>query len=93
MLKCSSGWGHHLVCNKRYHFLLPLRADSEEYCALVELQREKHSLHGVFHSNGYGHLLYIGGLETGSLLAGYEIMEFWDRLCVGLGARFEYHKT
>ncbi|KAL2545738.1 PHD finger protein MALE STERILITY 1 [Forsythia ovata] len=44
-------------------------------------------MHGVFHTNGFGHLLCINGLETGSDLAGYQIMEFWDRLCTGLGAR------
>ncbi|XP_031383441.1 PHD finger protein MALE STERILITY 1 [Punica granatum] len=46
-----------------------------------------HSLHGVFHSNGFGHLLCINGVEGGSELAGFQIMDFWDRLCTGLRAR------
>lgn len=41
----------------------------------------------MFHSNGFGHLLCINGSKTMSGLTGYQIMEFWDRLCSGLGAR------
>ncbi|KAL6505900.1 hypothetical protein OROHE_023279 [Orobanche hederae] len=85
------GWGHHhMICNKKYHFVLPAKTgSSRQYCKsnVIELQREGHSLHGVFHSNGFGHLLCINGSETGSDLAGYQIMDFWDRLCFGLGAR------
>lgn len=79
-----------MICNKKYHFLLPSKAGVVEYCRsnVIEFQGESHSLHGVFHSNGLGHLLCINGSEAGSELAGYQIMEFWDRLCSGLGARF-----
>lgn len=79
-----------MICNKKYHFLLPSKAGCVEYCRsnVIEFQGEGHSLHGVFHSNGFGHLLCINGSQTGSDLAGYQIMEFWDRLCSGLGARF-----
>ncbi|KAM2329852.1 hypothetical protein ACFX1X_020758 [Malus domestica] len=52
---------------------------------LVEL--EGHMLHGVFHSNGFGHLLCVNGVETGYDLAGHQILDFWDRLCTGLRAR------
>jgi hypothetical protein len=52
---------------------------------LIEL--EGHMMHGVFHSNGFGHLLCVNGLETGSNLGGNQIMEFWNRLCNGLQAR------
>ncbi|CAI9785514.1 unnamed protein product [Fraxinus pennsylvanica] len=45
-----------------------------------------YTMHGAFHTNGFGHLLCINGLEMGSDLAGYQFMEFWDRLCTGLGA-------
>ncbi|XP_009775431.1 PHD finger protein MALE STERILITY 1 [Nicotiana sylvestris] len=105
------GWGNHLICNKKYHFLLPskdtiaacLRYDhqggnnnqntnytdgeirSKSSSNLIEL--EGHIMHGVFHSNGFGHLLCINGLETGSDLPGHSIMDFWDRLCIGLRAR------
>ncbi|KAH0990860.1 hypothetical protein GBA52_002343 [Prunus armeniaca] len=114
------GWGQHMVCNKKYHFVLP-SADTMVAAAaclnckggkvsssvgnggilvdtaaingnagnssnsLVEL--EGHMMHGVFHSNGFGHLLCVNGLETGSDLAGHQILEFWDRLCTGLRAR------
>ncbi|XP_028754978.1 PHD finger protein MALE STERILITY 1-like [Neltuma alba] len=52
---------------------------------LIEL--EGHMMQAVFHSNGFGHLLSVNGLETGSDLAGHQIMDFWDRLCTGLQAR------
>lgn len=106
-----------MVCNKKYHFVLP-SADTMVAAAaclnckgakvsssvgnggtaaingnagnssksLVEL--EGHMMHGVFHSNGFGHLLCVNGLETGSDLAGHQILEFWDRLCTGLRARY-----
>ncbi|KAG8382650.1 hypothetical protein BUALT_Bualt05G0099400 [Buddleja alternifolia] len=82
------GWGHHMICNKKYHFLLPSKVGSGDCKSnMIELQGEGHSMHGVFHSNGFGHLLCVNGSETRSDLAGYQIMEFWDRLCSGLGAR------
>ncbi|GJR20434.1 hypothetical protein Tco_0968961 [Tanacetum coccineum] len=46
-----------------------------------------HTMHGVFHSNGFGHLLCVNGLETGSDLAGHLILDFWSRLCACLQAR------
>ncbi|KAK3020775.1 hypothetical protein RJ639_045847 [Escallonia herrerae] len=96
------GWGNHLICNKKYHFLVSSKEtvatcfgyyegnSNESYSGtgkfnLVEFQG--HVMHGVFHSNGFGHLLCINGVEMGSDLAGYQIMEFWDRLCTGLQAR------
>ncbi|CAN4080994.1 unnamed protein product [Withania somnifera] len=102
------GWGNNLICNKRYHFLLPSK---DTFAACVEggqknnrdnniggeiirsksnlIDIEGHMMHGVFHSNGFGHLLCINAsLETASSdLPGHSIMDFWDRLCIGLGAR------
>ncbi|EPS70707.1 hypothetical protein M569_04052 [Genlisea aurea] len=53
-----------------------------------ELESATHLLHGVIHANGYGHLLRINGREGGSrVLPGRIIMNFWDRLCISLGAR------
>ncbi|KAK4259138.1 hypothetical protein QN277_005504 [Acacia crassicarpa] len=52
---------------------------------LIEL--EGHMMQAVFHSNGFGHLLSVNGLETGSDLSGHQIMDFWDRLCTALQAR------
>ncbi|XP_027913349.1 PHD finger protein MALE STERILITY 1 [Vigna unguiculata] len=96
------GWGNHLICNKKYHFVLPSKEalgscrNCEGCCEgsatvnngkskLIELQG--HMMHGVFHSNGFGHLLCVNGLEMGSNLAGNQIMDFWNRLCKGLQAR------
>ncbi|XP_039037028.1 PHD finger protein At1g33420-like [Hibiscus syriacus] len=45
-------------------------------------------MHGVVHSNGYGHLLVVNGREGGSeFLSGSQIMNFWDRLCSVLSVR------
>lgn len=95
-----------MICNKKYHFLLPTKDTVAAYlnCEgnsnnnragsangksnLLELQG--HIMHGVFHSNGYGHLLSVNGVEMGSDLAGHHIMEFWDRLCTGLRARLVF---
>ncbi|OAY25374.1 PHD finger protein MALE STERILITY 1 [Manihot esculenta] len=95
------GWGHHLICNKKYHFVLPSKDTVIAFlnCEgnfdgaismkgrfnIVEFQG--HIMHGVFHSNGFGHLLCVNGMEAGSNLSGRQIMEFWDRLCNGLRAR------
>ena len=92
----SSGWGHNMVCNKKYHFILPSKNmmaaflncggnDEAVKSNLVELKG--HIMHGVFHSNGFGHLLCLNGVETGSDLTGQHLMHFWDRLCTGLRAR------
>lgn len=90
-----------MICNKKYHFVLPSKETmmAASSCSnnsnprlslslslrLVEL--EGHILHGVFHSNGFGHLLSLNGLEMGSTLPGYLVMDFWDRLCNALKAR------
>ncbi|KAF5748094.1 putative DNA binding protein [Tripterygium wilfordii] len=97
------GWGDNLICNKKYHFVLPSKDtvtacfNCERGCDgvtstlmkgksnIVELQG--HIMHGVFHSNGFGHLLCVNGVEMGSELAGHQVMKFWDRLCTGLRAR------
>lgn len=61
--------------------------EKESLAHLVELQG--HVLHGFFHSNGFGHLLSLNGIESGSDLTGHQVMELWDRLCTGLKARYE----
>ena len=61
--------------------------DFEDWVYL-QLENTTHLLHGVIHSNGYGHLLRVNGREGGSrVLSGFHIMNFWDRLCKSLGAR------
>ncbi|KAL2635890.1 hypothetical protein R1flu_007369 [Riccia fluitans] len=52
------------------------------------LEARTHLLHGLVHSNGYGHLLRVNGREGGSqTLSGRELMDLWDRLCKMLRAR------
>ncbi|XWS21994.1 hypothetical protein CRYUN_Cryun30bG0105500 [Craigia yunnanensis] len=46
-----------------------------------------HLLHGVIHSNGYGHLLTINGRGGSNILSGFHIMNFWNRLCIALSVR------
>ncbi|KAE8662810.1 PHD finger protein [Hibiscus syriacus] len=62
--------------------------DDVEEWVYNQLEDTTHLLHGVIHSNGYGHLLRINGREGGSrVLSGYHIMDFWDRLCKTLAVR------
>ncbi|CAI5481008.1 unnamed protein product, partial [Closterium sp. Yama58-4] len=52
------------------------------------LESQTHLLHGVIHTNGYGHLLRINGRERGSrLVTGRQLMGLWDRICTMLNAR------
>uniref|UniRef100_A0A7N0UAT1 Uncharacterized protein n=1 Tax=Kalanchoe fedtschenkoi TaxID=63787 RepID=A0A7N0UAT1_KALFE len=45
-------------------------------------------LHGMIHSNGYGHLLTLNGREGGSKsVSGSDMMNFWDRLCGALSVK------
>ncbi|ERM99751.1 hypothetical protein AMTRI_Chr11g102060 [Amborella trichopoda] len=65
-----------------------MNEDDMEDWAYLQLQDPTHLLHGVVHSNGYGHLLRVNGREGGSkFLSGCEIMDFWDRLCTILRVR------
>ncbi|CAI5969881.1 unnamed protein product [Closterium sp. NIES-65] len=52
------------------------------------LESQTHLLHGVIHTNGFGHLLRINGRERGSrLVTGRQLMGLWDRICTMLNAR------
>ncbi|MQL83399.1 hypothetical protein Taro_015899 [Colocasia esculenta] len=95
------GWSGHPVCGKRYHFIIrndsgascttcnyEMSADDLEDWAYLQLGDSTHLLHGVVHTNGYGHLLRINGREGGSkCLTGCVVMDFWDRLCKMLRVR------
>lgn len=92
----SVGWGHHMICNERFHFLLPSKnATSEKIKVSIQglLQKDANAsksslMHAVLHSNGYGHLLHINGFEGGSdFLSGHQILDFWDRICTALQVR------
>ncbi|RZC88140.1 hypothetical protein C5167_015944 [Papaver somniferum] len=62
--------------------------DELEDWVYLQLGTTTHLLHGVVHSNGFGHLLRVNGKEGGSkLLSGCDIMNFWDRLCTTLRVR------
>uniref|UniRef100_A0A1D1YVC0 PHD finger protein At1g33420 n=1 Tax=Anthurium amnicola TaxID=1678845 RepID=A0A1D1YVC0_9ARAE len=59
-----------------------MSADDLEDWAYLQLGDSTHLLHGVIHTNGYGHLLRVNGREGGSkFLTGRDVMGFWDRLC------------
>ncbi|XP_044397648.1 PHD finger protein PERSISTENT TAPETAL CELL 1 [Triticum aestivum] len=76
------GWGRHLICSKRFHFVLPKRESSVETDGLCygighggggaekaskgTATSRGHLLHGVVHLNGYGHLVALHGFEGGS---------------------------
>ena len=64
-------------------------ADDIEEWVYSQFEDNTHLLHGVVHSNGFGHLILVNGREGGStVLTGSDIMNFWDRLCVTLAVRF-----
>ncbi|KAI4324030.1 hypothetical protein L6164_023598 [Bauhinia variegata] len=65
-----------------------ITVDDLEDWVYLQIEGNTHLLHGVVHSNGYGHLLTLNGREGGSkLLSGSDIMGFWDRLCGALSVR------
>lgn len=65
-----------------------MTSDEIEDWVYHQLEDTTHLLHGLVHSNGYGHLLRVNGREGGSrFLSGCHIMDFWDRLCKYLGVR------
>ncbi|KAL6228153.1 PREDICTED: PHD finger protein At1g33420-like [Fragaria vesca subsp. vesca] len=67
---------------------LDASTDDVEDWVYSQLENTTHLLHGVVHSNGFGHLLRVNGREGGSrMLSGCHIMDFWDRLCKVLGVR------
>ncbi|KAG8062347.1 hypothetical protein GUJ93_ZPchr0003g17894 [Zizania palustris] len=86
--RCA-GWSHHWVSKWKYHFIIPATADGDgQLGADVLLGRNDHLLHGLIHSNGFGHLVVLRGRDGCSTsLSGCDIMDIWDRLCYALRAR------
>ncbi|KAF3773871.1 PHD finger protein [Nymphaea thermarum] len=85
---CQSQLFHSLVIFRCKSCRHQITANDLEDWAYLQLDNPTHLLHGVVHSNGYGHLLRVNGREGGSkLLSGCEILDFWDRLCNMLRVR------
>ncbi|KAK1313794.1 PHD finger protein MALE STERILITY 1 [Acorus calamus] len=103
---CHHCWGHHMICNERFHFVLPSHKTMPALLVKPDFDRDRrrnskatptgldfldhdgHLMHGIVHSNGFGHLLRVNGFEGGSeFVSGHRIMDLWDRLCTGLKAR------
>ncbi|KAG6396780.1 hypothetical protein SASPL_142937 [Salvia splendens] len=83
-----SGWGHHFVCKRKYHFIIPEKADWNEPLDVDFAELESLKLYGLVHCNGFGHLVCIHGLRYNFNFFGAEdSVEFWDRLCTLLRVR------
>lgn len=82
------GWSNHFVAKRKYHLIIP--NDTEWNMPLEDdvFDLQTHLLHAMIHTNGYGHLICVNGMEGGSKhLCGREIVDLWDRICTNLGAR------
>ncbi|KAK1277272.1 PHD finger protein MALE MEIOCYTE DEATH 1 [Acorus gramineus] len=86
--RCS-GWSHHFVSKRRYHFIIPVCLDWGKHLQPPLFDVQDRVLHGLIHCNGFGHLLCINGREgSGSThITGRDIMDLWDRLCTALRTR------
>ncbi|CAI5523493.1 unnamed protein product [Closterium sp. Naga37s-1] len=57
-------------------------------CRSQSLASPTHLLHGVIHTNGFGHLVTLNGRAAGShVLSGQQLMQLWDNICTMLRAR------
>ncbi|CAH2077403.1 unnamed protein product [Thlaspi arvense] len=82
------GWSNHFVSRRKYHFIIPIDTEWNMRLQDVVLDLQTHLLHGMIHTNGFGHLICVNGLEGGSTyLCGRELVDLWDRICTNLGAR------
>ncbi|KAL6637028.1 hypothetical protein ACP70R_024600 [Stipagrostis hirtigluma subsp. patula] len=88
LCRCA-GWSNHWVSKRKYHFIIPTETDWDQPLgASALLRRSDHLLHGIIHSNGFGHLVALCGRDGGStFLSGREIMDIWDHLCSALRVR------
>ncbi|GFQ03262.1 phd finger protein male meiocyte death 1 [Phtheirospermum japonicum] len=84
----SAGWSHHFVSKRKYHLIIPRNEEWSNPLDEGAFDLQTHLLHGLIHSNGYGHLIGINGIEGGSkFICGREMMDLWDRICTALHAR------
>ncbi|CAH2065663.1 unnamed protein product [Thlaspi arvense] len=85
--RCT-GWSNHFVSKRKYHFIIPNDTEWNMHLEDDVFDLQTHLLHGLIHTNGFGHLICVNGLEGGSkYLCGREIVDLWDRICTNLGAR------
>ncbi|KAI3824319.1 hypothetical protein L1987_05775 [Smallanthus sonchifolius] len=85
--RCS-GWSHHFVSKRKYHFIIPTDNEWNKPIDNGVLDLQTHVLHGLIHCHGFGHLLCINGIEGGSsFIYGREVMDLWDRICTSLHSR------
>ncbi|CDY50318.1 BnaCnng19010D [Brassica napus] len=85
--RCT-GWSNHFVSKRKYHFIIPVDAEWDLPLEDDVFDLQTHLLHGLIHTNGFGHLICVNGLEGGSrYLCGREMVDLWDRICTNLGAR------
>ncbi|XP_050223163.1 PHD finger protein MALE MEIOCYTE DEATH 1-like [Mercurialis annua] len=76
------GWREILICKSKYHVIIPMDGEWNNQLKGGVLDVRTHILHGMIHSNGYGHLICINGIEGGSkFISGRETMDLWDRFC------------
>lgn len=53
------------------------------------LKEGQHLLHGMIHCNGFGHLLSMNGVDSGTtFLSSEEVMELFDVMCRLLKTRY-----
>ncbi|KZV47925.1 PHD finger protein-like [Dorcoceras hygrometricum] len=82
------GWGHHFVCKRKYHLIIPSYEDWDKPLHGNFSQFQSHSLYSLIHCNGYGHLISINGIQDGTNFISFrEVMDFWNHLCTVLRAR------
>lgn len=86
--RCGNRWSHISSESRCKGCDTVITTDDIEDWVYSQFEDNTHLLHGVVHSNGFGHLLLVNGREGGSsVLTGSDIMNFWDRLCETLAVR------
>lgn len=80
------------MCQRKYHLIIPSYEKWDNPLHGNFSQFQSHSLYGLIHCNGYGHLICINGIKDGTNFIGVsDVMQFWNRLCTVLRARLIYY--
>ncbi|CAI5969913.1 unnamed protein product [Closterium sp. NIES-65] len=81
----TSTSNHHPSSHHNQHHHTSITAAA---CRSQSLAAPTHLLHGVIHTNGFGHLVTLNGRAAGShVLSGRQLMQLWDNICTMLRAR------